>query len=169
MLKTGSHPWSGMLISGVFFILLCALQHSPATSASAMVKDELPPLPHFKNPVDKPENIDRLYRFVALHPNVFKYMPCFCACSRTKGHRSNDDCFVKSRGRTLSSLKWSSHAAECTICLTVAAQVQELYSQGKSVQEIRTAVEQSLGAKFNKFHTDTPLPPGAQPEPAAAH
>jgi len=30
-------------------------------------------------------------------------------------------------------------------------------------------VEESLGTKFNKFHTNTPLPPGAQAEPAAAH
>lgn len=168
MLNTEKRPWNRMLIGGVFLVLLCGLQHGPATPASAMEKDELPPLPHFKNPVDKPENIDKLYGFVALHPEVYKYMPCFCACSRTKGHRSNDECFVKSRGKTLSSLKWSGHAAECTICLTVAAQVQDLYLQGKSLQEIRTAVEQ-LGAKFNKFHTDTPLPPRAQAEPAAAH
>jgi hypothetical protein len=36
------------------------------------------------------------YAFVARHPEVVGYIPCFCGCSRS-GHKSVESCFVSGR------------------------------------------------------------------------
>ena len=42
------------------------------------------------------EVVKAAYLFAAQHPEVLKYVPCFCGCERG-GHRGNDDCFVSAR------------------------------------------------------------------------
>ena len=36
-----------------------------------------------------------LYVFVLENGDLMRYMPCFCGCGGTAGHRSNRDCFVR--------------------------------------------------------------------------
>lgn len=66
----------------------------------------LPPLPrgHFARPR---EAVVEAYVFAAQHPEVLKYVPCFCGCER-RGHRSNLDCFVASRAAN-GEVAWSAH------------------------------------------------------------
>lgn len=60
---------------------------------------ELPPFPVSSYPAQRPPDLIRaVYTFAARHPEVLHYVPCFCGC-QSSGHRGNDDCFVKSRGR----------------------------------------------------------------------
>ena len=60
---------------------------------------ELPPFPVSPYPAQRPPDVIRaVYTFAARHPEVLHYVPCFCGC-QSSGHRGNDDCFVKSRGR----------------------------------------------------------------------
>ena len=41
------------------------------------------------------------YVFAARHPEVLRYMPCYCGCEReSPPHRSNYDCFVNAIDRT---------------------------------------------------------------------
>ena len=54
----------------------------------------LPPLPSGRL-VRSREVVEDAYLFAAQHPEVLKYLPCFCGCDR-QGHRSNLDCFVAS-------------------------------------------------------------------------
>src|SRR5690348_18228184 len=60
---------------------------------------KLPPLdlPAFQLSRSKDE-VRAIYRFAAEHPEVLHYIPCFCGCQRL-GHQSNEDCFVRSRGK----------------------------------------------------------------------
>ena len=39
--------------------------------------------------------VQRLYEFQITHGELMRYMPCFCGCGRSAGHRSNRDCYVK--------------------------------------------------------------------------
>jgi hypothetical protein len=39
--------------------------------------------------------VKRLYEFQVVNGDLMKYMPCFCGCGRTDGHRSNRDCYVR--------------------------------------------------------------------------
>lgn len=119
---------------------------------------DLPPLPDFQEPVDTPEVIRQAYEFAALHSEIVRYVPCFCACSKKYGHRSLEDCFIKSRGTTQSRVVWNSHGGECSICITVAQEARRLARGGAKIRSIRTAIERKFAGLF-KHHTDTPQPP----------
>lgn len=66
----------------------------------------LPALPHGR--LARPrEAVEDAYLFAAQHPDVLKYVPCFCGCERN-GHRSNHDCFVANRTQK-GEVTWSAH------------------------------------------------------------
>jgi len=66
----------------------------------------LPPLP-FGLRARPREIVEEAYEFAAGHPEVLKYIPCFCGCER-RGHRSNLDCFVASRTAN-GEVTWAAH------------------------------------------------------------
>lgn len=39
--------------------------------------------------------VKRLYEFQVTHGELMRYMPCFCGCGQSAGHRSNRDCYVR--------------------------------------------------------------------------
>jgi hypothetical protein len=41
------------------------------------------------------DDIRRLYDFQLVNGDLMRYMPCFCGCGRTSGHRNNRDCYVQ--------------------------------------------------------------------------
>ena len=57
-----------------------------------------------------PEVIRATYKFAAEHPEVLNYVPCFCGCDKS-GHRSSEDCFVKSRATRDSTPKPTTNTA----------------------------------------------------------
>jgi hypothetical protein len=42
------------------------------------------------------DKVIEAYQFAVEHPEVLNYMPCYCGCNEEAGHKSNEDCFVKS-------------------------------------------------------------------------
>jgi hypothetical protein len=65
------------------------------TMTPAPVK--MPPLPNPGYPPPRPVDHTRaVYEFAAQHPEVLKYVPCYCGCE-ADGHPHNESCFVKSR------------------------------------------------------------------------
>lgn len=81
---------------------------SHATDTRPAPAGPLPPLPFDGYPAPRPlPVVQAAYEFAARHPEVLKFVPCFCACEN-HGHKNNQDCFVKSRdanGRPT----WDSH------------------------------------------------------------
>jgi hypothetical protein len=106
------------------------------------------------------EVITAAYRFAAEHPEILTYVPCFCGCERS-GHKGNEDCFVQKRGANGDVTEWTEHGMECTVCIDVATQAQQMYASGASVRDIRAAVEAKFSAQGaqNHAHTPTPEPP----------
>ena len=39
--------------------------------------------------------VKTLYEFQLTHGELMRYMPCYCGCGQTDGHRNNRDCYVK--------------------------------------------------------------------------
>ena len=73
------------------------------------------------------------YRVAKEIPEVLAQQPCYCYCER-KGHRGLLDCFK------------TDHAASCNICIKEALLAGQMHRQGKSIQEIRTAIIQGQWA-----------------------
>jgi hypothetical protein len=71
------------------------------------VRAALPELPLMASPRSRGDVI-AAYEFAALHPEVLKYVPCYCGCERT-GHQHNESCFVASREADGRVLSWDAH------------------------------------------------------------
>lgn len=39
--------------------------------------------------------VKQLYEFQITHGDLMRWMPCFCGCGQSDGHRSNRDCYVQ--------------------------------------------------------------------------
>jgi hypothetical protein len=95
------------------------------------------------------------YEFALYHPNVVEWMPCYCGCVGM-GHRSNLDCYLKPEmvnGKT----QFEEHASYCDVCVKTTLLTKQMISQGKSLREIRAAVDSTFGG--NAPGTNTALPP----------
>jgi hypothetical protein len=76
---------------------------------AAEVRAALPPLPAATFALPRSVQDVRLaYEFAGLHPEVLKYVPCFCGCEQT-GHPHNESCFVARRDEQGRVVSWDSH------------------------------------------------------------
>jgi hypothetical protein len=104
-----------------------------------------------------PEVIHAVYRFAAEHPEVLRYMPCFCGCNEM-GHRSSEACFVKSRSKNGTVTEWNEHGIACAMCIAVAERAKTMRQSGASLSDMRADIEKRYG-HITGLRTDTPLPP----------
>ena len=104
-----------------------------------------------------PEVIRATYKFAAEHPEVLNYIPCFCGCDKS-GHRSSEDCFVKSRAKNGDVTEWNEHGIACAMCLAVAERAKQMCDKGAPLSEVRADIEQRYG-HITGERTPTPLPP----------
>lgn len=128
----------------------------PAAQLEAHTQETLPPIDLPAYALQRPPDVIRAaYKFAAEHPEVLSYVPCFCGCEAA-GHRGNHDCFVRERAVNGDVISWDDHGKECTVCIDVATRSRQLFEQGKSVADIRDAVEKDWAGKTT---THTPTPP----------
>jgi hypothetical protein len=97
------------------------------------------------------------FMFAARHPEVMKFVPCFCGCQRG-GHKDNHDCFVSGRDAAGKVTTWEPHALECLVCVDVAYQALRLHNSGASVSAIRGAIEKNYASAAAQNRTPTPMP-----------
>jgi len=140
---------------------MAASASSQQAARTAPPQDTLPPL-HLPA-IDPrllprpPEVIRTAYRFAAEHPEVLRYMPCFCGCNEA-GHRSSEDCFVKGRSKTGAVTEWNEHGIACAMCIAVAERAKTMCDAGASLTDVRADIEKRYG-HITGLRTDTPLPP----------
>jgi len=96
------------------------------------------------------------YTFALARPDVLQWMPCYCGCVGA-GHRSNLDCFFQRR-EVKGSYLYEEHASFCDVCIKTANLAQRLLLEGKTVTQVRAAVDATFGGGAAPG-TDTPLPP----------
>lgn len=73
--------------------------------------------------------IAEVYREAALVPQVLDGIYCYCDCERNMGHYSLLDCYK------------SDHAAGCDVCLSEGALAYRMHQEGKTLDQIRSAVD----------------------------
>ncbi|OLN23177.1 hypothetical protein BTO30_04180 [Domibacillus antri] len=110
-------------------------------------------LPSFLD--DKDENMRAIYSAAAKHADVIEQMPCYCGCGETAGHTSNLSCFVAEMSEE--EIVWDDHGTRCGVCLEIAAHTAIMTEEGKSVQEIRTFIDDNYSEGYAE-PTPTPLP-----------
>ena len=133
---------------------------APKTLASASpARKTAPPLPNVGFAPVRPMDVVRAtYDFAAQHPEVLKYVPCYCGCG-SQGHKANESCFIARRDAKGNVLEWDTHGFGCTICVDVAREAMQMYSSGADVRSIRAAIERKWTPGNAAGKTPTPLPP----------
>ena len=122
-------------------------------------RKSVPPLPSVGFAPVRPMDVVRAtYDFAAQHPEILKYVPCYCGCG-SQGHSANESCFVARRDARGNVLEWDTHGFGCTICVDVAREAMQLYSSGADVVSIRSAIEKKWSPGNAAGRTPTPHPP----------
>jgi hypothetical protein len=98
------------------------------------------------------QTLDGFRAAVALKADL-EYLPCFCGCVTSPGHKSLRQCFITDEG------DYDRHAAGCDICVREVLDVARLKKDGKGLAEIRAFIEE----RYSRYGpgTDTqPVPAG---------
>jgi hypothetical protein len=131
---------------------------SPKSTGPVRARLTAPPLPSVGFAPVRPMNVVRdTYDFAAQHPEILKYVPCYCGCG-SQGHKANESCFVARRDSKGNVLEWDTHGFGCTICIDVGRKAMQMYMSGADVYSIRTAIEKEY-AQAAEGRTPTPPPP----------
>ena len=75
------------------------------------------------------DQIVRAYEAAQAVPQVLDGLYCHCQCRENFDHRSLLSCFQ------------SEHGASCDICMGEAVMAEEMHRQGKTLDEIRRAID----------------------------
>jgi hypothetical protein len=131
---------------------------SPKASGPVKTRVNVPPLPSVGFAPVRPMDVVRAtYDFAAQHPEILKYVPCYCGCG-SQGHKANESCFVARRDAKGNVLEWDTHGFGCTICIDVGRKAMQMYTSGADVHSIRAAIEREY-ASSSEGRTPTPAPP----------
>ncbi|EGQ26422.1 hypothetical protein HMPREF9372_1573 [Sporosarcina newyorkensis 2681] len=112
-------------------------------------------LPSFLD--DKPEDMRMVYQVAGKATDVLEYMPCYCGCGDSAGHKSNMNCFLD-EVREDGSVVWDDHGTRCLVCLEIAVKSVQMQQDGKSMQEIRDVIDAEYGNGDYAKPTNTPMP-----------
>ena len=100
-----------LLGSGLAFAQSAAkkVPPTPAPTRAAPARVSTPPIPNPGFAPGRPIDVTRaVYEFAGQHPEVLKYVPCYCGCE-SSGHPHNESCFVKSRDAKGNVTAWDTH------------------------------------------------------------
>jgi hypothetical protein len=100
-----------------------------------------------------PQVVRDAYAFALDHKAELRYIPCFCGCGRSAGHKDNFDCFVKEQTAP-GTFILDPHGFSCGTCVGVALDTKALRASGMSVTAIRAAID----AKWSETGPATPTP-----------
>ncbi len=97
-----------------------------------------------------------MYLLAAEASDVLQWIPCYCGCGASAGHKSNLECFVHEQ-REDGTIVWDDHGTRCGTCIDIAFQSAKLTKEGKSIKEIREWVDQRY-SNTGAEPTPTPSP-----------
>ena len=84
-------------------------QGAKPSASTAKPRVSMPPVPNPGFAPPRPlDQMRAIYEFAAQHPEVLKFVPCYCGCEST-GHPHNESCFVKSRDAQGNVTQWDTH------------------------------------------------------------
>ncbi|HEY8861400.1 MAG TPA: PCYCGC motif-containing (lipo)protein [Candidatus Limnocylindria bacterium] len=121
----------------------------PASSLLAMPLHDMWPMRYQQ----APQAVREAYAFAVDHRAELRYIPCFCGCGTSAGHRDNFDCFVKDQTAP-GTFMLDPHGFACGTCVGVALDTKALLASGLSLKAIRAAID----AKWSEVGPATPTP-----------
>ena len=83
---------------------------------------------------------------------ILEQLPCYCGC-KFEGHRHDRDCFWRDDGT------FDKHGITCSVCLDIGKKAKAMTAEGKTVCEIRKAVDDFYSPNKH-LATNTPMPEG---------
>ena len=153
---------AGLALATTVTLASQASKPQAASPKPQAARKSAPPLPNVGFAPVRPMDVVRAtYDFAAQHPEVLKYVPCYCGCG-SQGHMANEACFVARRDPRGNVLEWDTHGFGCTICIDVAREAMQMYSSGADVRSIRAAIERKWTPGNAAGKTPTPPPPAKQ-------
>ncbi len=120
-------------------------------------KAELPVDVQLPDYAYKNERVLTAYRVAVAYPEIGRAVPCYCGCKDVRseqfptGHRSLYNCFLSDDGR------FTSHGANCFICVDEMLESYQMYLQGNSLKQIRAAIDARYAGRYAE-PTPTPWP-----------
>lgn len=130
-----SLPW---LVAGVAAIGLAVVMLGPARRAHAQHPEPRAGITAggVLAPLAVPHTVGSVEAYAAARqvPYVLDGLYCYCECSRHAGHRSLLTCFE------------SDHGAWCDICMGEALLALRMTGEGRSLLEIRDAIDHQFGS-----------------------
>lgn len=151
------------LISILFIVSACGKEETnnheehAAHSESGDLREQtasVDVLPKFLD--SQSEDMRLVYQAAGKAADILQWIPCYCGCGESVGHKSNKNCFIyeiKEDG----SVIWDDHGTRCGVCLKIAAQTVQMKQEGKTDLEIRQFIDDTYKSGYAK-PTDTDMP-----------
>lgn len=129
--RTQATLWgaSGLIVLAALFL---ATRHAGAEHPRARPDAATRPVYSAAHFAGEPR-VSEIYGEAAQVPAVLDGLYCYCRCSKHSGHYSLLDCFA------------THHAAYCDICLSEAAMAFRMTKAGRTLGEIRHAIDELYG------------------------
>jgi hypothetical protein len=130
---------------GLLSTLLTACAPTPGAGAEGKTDLKMAAMSGMPEGVKKSSlTTQQAYQFAVANPEMMKEIPCYCGCG-AMGHTSNYSCYVKSD--TGGKITFDDHAQGCSICVDITQDTMRMLREGKTVKEIRAAIDQTY-AKY---------------------
>jgi len=105
---------------------------------------------------EQPEAVRLAYQIAGTIEDTLQWIPCYCGCGDSAGHKSNLNCFIN-EVRADGTVEWDDHGTRCGVCVQIAVESAQMKQQGKSNLEIRKLIDSNYQTGYAK-PTDTPMP-----------
>ncbi|QMV45144.1 PCYCGC motif-containing (lipo)protein [Cohnella cholangitidis] len=97
------------------------------------------------------------YQVAGTLGDTLQWIPCYCGCGDSAGHKSNLNCFINEI-RDDGSVEWDDHGTRCGVCVQIAMVSAQMKQDGKTNLEIREYIDSKYASGYAN-PTDTPMPP----------
>jgi len=91
--------------------------------------------------------VRQVYQLAAQNAELLEWIPCYCGCGESAGHRNNLNCFIHEI-RDDETVVWDDHGTRCQVCLEIAVLSVQMERQGMPVQDIRQAIDDKYGEGY---------------------
>jgi outer membrane murein-binding lipoprotein Lpp len=97
------------------------------------------------------------YRTAATVTDILPYIPCYCGCGESAGHKSNLNCFI-AEIKADGSVLWDDHGTRCSVCVEIAVTAAAMKATGIENERIRAFIDDTYKEGYAK-PTLTEYPP----------
>ncbi|MGO4542641.1 PCYCGC motif-containing (lipo)protein [Paenibacillus sp. 2TAB19] len=109
--------------------------------------------------VEASPTIRTAYAVAASLTDTLPYIPCYCGCGESAGHRSNHNCFI-AEIKEDGTVVWDDHGTRCGVCMEIAVKTAAMKESGIELERIRQIIDDTYKEGYAK-PTLTELPPSA--------